>query len=100
MFGFHNFLSLDKSTRIASTSKFLMGSIIILLEFTNQLAGRYDILQQALMALARIKNGKAEKSVLLIGLRGVGKTVLLHRISELAEKQGYKIGYLTANLEN
>ena len=43
-----------------------------------ELAGRDDILKQALMALARIKKGRAEKSFLLIGLRGVGKTVLLH----------------------
>ena len=55
-----------------------------------ELAGRDDILKQALMALARIKKGRAEKSVLLIGLRGVGKTVLLHKISEMAEEQGYK----------
>ena len=27
---------------------------------------------------------------LLVGLRGVGKTVLLQRISELAENKGYK----------
>lgn len=55
-----------------------------------ELAGRQDILNQALTTLARIKKGRPEKSVLLIGLRGVGKTVLLHKISELAEEQGYK----------
>jgi hypothetical protein len=55
-----------------------------------ELAGRADILSQALMALARTKKGRSEKSVLLIGLRGVGKTVLLHRISELAKNEGYK----------
>jgi len=55
-----------------------------------QLAGRDAILQQALMTLARIKRGRAEKSILLIGLRGTGKTVLLHEISGLAEKEGYR----------
>lgn len=55
-----------------------------------ELAGRKDILDHALLALARIKMGRAEKSLFLIGLRGVGKTVLLHRIFELAEQNGYK----------
>ncbi len=54
-----------------------------------ELAGRADILKKALIALARVKAGRPEKSLLLVGLRGVGKTVLLHRISELAKKQGY-----------
>lgn len=62
-----------------------------------ELAGRDDILKQALMALARIKKGRAEKSILLIGLRGVGKTVLLHKISELAEEQGYKAVMIEAH---
>ncbi len=62
-----------------------------------ELAGRDDILKQALMALARIKKGRAEKSVLLIGLRGVGKTVLLHKISEMAEEQGYKAVMIEAH---
>lgn len=62
-----------------------------------ELAGRDDILKQALMALARIKKGRSEKSVLLIGLRGVGKTVLLHKISEMAEEQGYKAVMIEAH---
>jgi len=55
-----------------------------------ELAGRNDILQQALMTLARVKRGRAEKSMLIIGLSGTGKTVLLHEISGLAEKEGYQ----------
>jgi hypothetical protein len=62
-----------------------------------ELAGRDEILNQALMALARIKKGRAEKSVLLIGLRGVGKTVLLHKISEMATEQGYKAVMIEAH---
>lgn len=62
-----------------------------------ELAGRDDILNQALIALARIKKGRAEKSVLLVGLRGVGKTVLLHRISDIAEQQGYVPVMIEAN---
>lgn len=55
-----------------------------------ELAGRNDLLNQALMTLARIKRGRSEKSMLIIGLRGTGKTVLLHEISGLAEKEGYQ----------
>lgn len=54
-----------------------------------ELAGRNDILDHALLTLARVKNRKAEKSILLIGLRGTGKTVLLHQIEELAKKKNY-----------
>lgn len=54
------------------------------------LVGRSEILDQASLALARIKAGRPEKSIFLVGLRGVGKTVLLHRISELAEEREYK----------
>jgi len=62
-----------------------------------ELAGRSMVLNRAKLALARIKNRRAEKSFLLIGLRGVGKTVLLHRISELAEEEGYKALMIEAN---
>jgi GTPase SAR1 family protein len=55
-----------------------------------ELAGRSEILQKASTALARIKLGRSEKSLMLVGLRGVGKTVLLHRISERAKEEGYK----------
>ncbi|OGT44985.1 MAG: AAA family ATPase [Gammaproteobacteria bacterium RIFCSPHIGHO2_12_FULL_38_11] len=54
-----------------------------------ELAGRQDILQHALVTLARVKCGRAEKSMLLVGLRGTGKTVLLYEIAILAEKEGY-----------
>lgn len=62
-----------------------------------ELAGRSETLDKAMTALARIKRGRSEKSLLLIGLRGVGKTVLLHRISELAEKEGYRALMIEAN---
>lgn len=53
------------------------------------MAGRELLLNRAEIALARLKNGKSEKSLLLVGLRGVGKTFLLNRINELAKKHGY-----------
>lgn len=62
-----------------------------------ELAGRQDILENALVALERIKNGRAEKSMLMIGLRGVGKTVLLVEIQKLAEQAGYRVAFIEAH---
>ncbi len=42
-----------------------------------ELAGREGVLKQAETTIERTKNGKAAKSVIMLGLRGVGKTVLL-----------------------
>lgn len=40
--------------------------------------------------------GRPEKSQMLLGLRGVGKTVLLNRIAELADDIGYQVAQLEA----
>ena len=53
-----------------------------------ELAGRDDLLEVARIALARLVLGKSSKSLILIGLRGVGKTVLLDRVRENAEATG------------
>lgn len=50
-----------------------------------ELAGRDDLISAANVALERTKIGRASKSLLMVGLRGVGKTVLLDRIRENAE---------------
>lgn len=55
-----------------------------------ELAGRESILEKADLLLARVKNGRSEKSFLMIGLRGVGKTVLLNSLKQHAETQGYR----------
>ena len=52
------------------------------------LTGRDDLRNALKISLARIKLGKSAKSVLLLGLRGVGKTVLLDQILMDAEDQG------------
>ncbi|MGA3268129.1 MAG: ATP-binding protein [Verrucomicrobiota bacterium] len=54
-----------------------------------ELVGRGGILEQARVLLGRIKEKRPEKSILLTGLRGVGKTVLLNEIDRLAAKTGY-----------
>ncbi len=55
-----------------------------------ELVGRDPILEQSRVLLGRIKVGRSEKSLLLTGLRGVGKTVLLNEIERLAESDGYR----------
>lgn len=54
-----------------------------------ELAGRSDILNQAEVTLGRMQRGRSSKSVMVVGLRGVGKTVLLNRISDVAAEHGY-----------
>jgi len=55
-----------------------------------ELAGRDEIIDNATVALARIQAWRAARSQMLLGLRGVGKTVLLNEIGQLAEKEGYR----------
>lgn len=55
-----------------------------------ELVGRDPILEQARILLGRIKERRPEKSMLLTGLRGVGKTVLLNEIERLAKGAGYR----------
>jgi hypothetical protein len=55
-----------------------------------ELVGRDPILEQARVLLGRIKIKRSEKSMLLTGLRGVGKTVLLNEIERLAKADGYR----------
>lgn len=62
-----------------------------------ELAGRDQILEQARITLGRIKAGRPERSLLIVGLRGVGKTVLLNRIRELSEQTGYKSVFIEAH---
>ncbi|HVJ89613.1 MAG TPA: AAA family ATPase [Labilithrix sp.] len=53
-----------------------------------ELAGRDQIIHNATVALRRVKAGRPAKSQMLLGLRGVGKTVLLNRLAEIAEVEG------------
>lgn len=55
-----------------------------------ELVGRDPILEQARILLGRTKLKRSEKSILLTGLRGVGKTVLLNEIERLARADGYR----------
>ncbi|MGH0034208.1 MAG: ATP-binding protein [Myxococcota bacterium] len=53
-----------------------------------ELAGRDELREQVRIALERVRAGRSTKSVLMIGLRGVGKTVLLDRMRDDAEAKG------------
>lgn len=53
-----------------------------------ELAGRDGLRTQLRIALERIRIGKPAKSVLMVGLRGVGKTVLLDQVRKDAEAEG------------
>jgi hypothetical protein len=55
-----------------------------------ELAGRDTILEQARVLLGRIKEKRPEKSILMTGLRGVGKTVLLNEMERMAVRGGYR----------
>ena len=50
-----------------------------------ELAGRDELREMVRVSLARVRLGRPTKSVLMVGLRGVGKTVLLDRMREEAE---------------
>ncbi len=54
------------------------------------LVGRGPILEEARILLGRVRRKRPEKSMLLTGLRGVGKTVLLNEIERLALDEGYR----------
>lgn len=53
-----------------------------------ELAGRDDILKKARIAIRRNKLGKPMHSAMFVGLRGVGKTVLLNEVEAIAEDEG------------
>lgn len=53
-----------------------------------ELAGRDELRESLRVTLERAKIGRPAKSAMLVGLRGVGKTVLLDRVREDAEAAG------------
>lgn len=61
-----------------------------------ELAGRESILNDAHIAVQRALIGKPSRSQMLLGLRGVGKTVLLSKIEEMAEQSGHLTSFIEA----
>ena len=64
-----------------------------------ELVGREPILEQARVLVARILAGRPERSMLLTGLRGVGKTVLLNEIERMARSAGCRTVSIEAHDE-
>lgn len=56
-----------------------------------ELAGRDALIERVAIALDRIRAGRAAQSVILYGLRGVGKTVLLAAMRQAAEHAGLTV---------
>lgn len=53
-----------------------------------ELAGRGEVREAVRICIERLRRGRAAKSVLMVGLRGVGKTVLLDQLRHDAEASG------------
>lgn len=60
-----------------------------------ELAGRADLRETVRISLERLRKGNPAKSLLMVGLRGVGKTVLLEQMRTDAEA----LGIHTARIE-
>jgi hypothetical protein len=55
------------------------------------LVGRDQVIGVADVGLRRLKSARASQHMLITGLRGVGKTVLLGKLAALAEHVGYRV---------
>lgn len=62
-----------------------------------ELTGRYDLLERTRIALGRTKLRRPAKSFIAVGLRGVGKTVLLREALRLAQGDGFHICFIEAH---
>ncbi|ASR38735.1 ATPase [Prauserella marina] len=64
-----------------------------------ELAGRERELQAFEVVLERVARGRPERSLVLTGLRGVGKTVLLGELRSMAIRHGWGAGKVEARPE-
>lgn len=62
-----------------------------------ELAGRDDIISAATIAIQRANAGNQPRPQMLLGLRGVGKTVLLNKIEEIAKDNNHYTSYIEAD---
>jgi len=53
-----------------------------------ELVGRAVLREDVAIAIARLRSGRSSKNTLMVGLRGVGKTVLLEQMRSDAEAEG------------
>uniref|UniRef100_E6Q0L5 Orc1-like AAA ATPase domain-containing protein n=1 Tax=mine drainage metagenome TaxID=410659 RepID=E6Q0L5_9ZZZZ len=62
-----------------------------------EMAGREGIVEDGIVNIERNKRGLHEKPLLISGLRGVGKTVLLHTFRVYAEDHDYGATFVEAS---
>lgn len=63
------------------------------------LRGRDDLFGRFEVIIGHARNLRPGKSLMLLGLRGVGKTVLLNQFARIAEQQGYSVGHIEARVD-
>lgn len=62
-----------------------------------ELAGRADVIEIGQVALKRVAAGRPNQSLILVGLRGVGKTVLLNKLNDVAEDNHFRSAMVEAH---
>jgi hypothetical protein len=62
----------------------------------RELAGREAELRRFDLLLERLASGRGERGIVLQGLRGVGKTVLMREFADRAAERGWGVGRLEA----
>lgn len=62
-----------------------------------ELVGRDSVIESSRILFGRIKQQRAEKSLILVGLRGVGKTVLRNELGNDATKIGCRAIFIEAH---
>lgn len=61
-----------------------------------ELAGRAQIIDEASISIQRVIIGRDGRPQMILGLRGVGKTVLLNKIQEIAESHEHVTSFIEA----
>jgi hypothetical protein len=61
-----------------------------------ELVGREALLEQADILFQRALFGRSARSFIAIGLRGVGKTVILNKVGQIARGHGYRVCQIEA----
>lgn len=64
-----------------------------------ELAGRDGVLEEAAVLFGRVLKKRPEKSLIMTGLRGVGKTVLLNEMERMALQAGYRTIFIEASVQ-
>lgn len=60
------------------------------------LIGRDELINRFAVTVRRAVDGRPTTSLMPIGLRGVGKTVLLNRFGEIADQEGLRVAFIEA----